>query len=155
MTEDTRRILPGTPAQAPLPPPPAFAALASNGTEDSPLVELPDGRRVVLGRPNGSVIALVVKITAELTRGMKVGDEPQLVAMSYLEPYVKALLHVRSIEGKPTIPVSNAETYQTLADNLSDDGINEIQRAILEHWPPPSAEHRAEIKKNRTRPDLS
>jgi hypothetical protein len=71
MADDTRRILPGE--AAPTPPPPAFAALAqTNGMDDSPIMELPDGRRVVLGRPKGSVIALVVKITAELTRDMTV-----------------------------------------------------------------------------------
>ncbi len=152
MSDDTRRIVPG---ESP-PVPPEFAALAerSNG-DDSHVLELSDGRRIVLGRPKGSTIAQVVKITAELTRGMPVGEEPQLVAMTYLEPYVKALLHVRSIEGKPTMPLSNADAYNTLADNLTDEGINEIQLAVMEHWPPPSTRHKPEIKKNRSRSDLS
>ena len=151
MSEDTRRIVPGeAKAESQVAAPSAFAELAGKGNgADEHLLVIPDGRRVVLGRPKGSVIALVVKITAELTRGMAVGEEPQLVAMSYLEPYVKALLHVRSIEGKPTIPLSSGDSYQALADNLTDEGINSIQSAILEHWPPPGLEHKAAVKKSR------
>jgi hypothetical protein len=152
MSDDTRKIIPG---ETPAAPPQAFAELAKANGSDEHLCELADGRRVVLARPKGSIIAQVVKITAELTRGMAIGEEPQLVAMSYLEPYVKALLHVRSIEGKPTMPLANADGYQALADNLTDDGIAEIQRAVLDHWPPPSAATRAEVKKNRGRPHLS
>lgn len=156
MTDSHRRIVPGQAAAdttTPPPPPPAFAALAEGKIEDDAHpIELPDGRTAVLARPKGSNVARVIMIASELTEGMLGKPAAQTIAITSLQPYIEALIHIQQIDGKRVIPITNATTYQQLADSLGDEGINAVLTGVFERWPPPSPE---KIKKNRERSQLS
>ncbi len=149
---DKPRITPGAPE-----PPPAFAVLAEkpNGADTAVPIVLPNGHAVLLERPKGSIVASVIMIASEITGEMKVGTMAQAVALSALQPYIEALMHVTALDDKRYRRITNAEQYQTLADIVEDEGIAAIQDAIFKHWPPVTAEQAAAIKKNRDRSQLS
>ncbi|MGH3630655.1 MAG: hypothetical protein ACRDRL_24845 [Sciscionella sp.] len=158
MVDDTRRITPGLPTSAPEreppPPPQAFAALAerkAHAADEMPAVELPDGRMVVIARPKGSITSRIVMIASELTQMMK-SPLAQATAITSLQPYIEAVMYVHAIDGKRVVPIMDAESYQAVADNLTDDGVNAVLTAKYERWPPPTPE---KIKKNRERSQLS
>lgn len=140
-------------------PPPAFAALAekSNETASTVVCELPDGRPALLERPKGSIVARVLMIASELVSSMKVEDAggimAQNTAVTFLKPYVEALMHVRALGDQKVAPIVSAESYQRLADNLGDEGIEAIQAEIFRHWPPPGVRDKSLVKKSPpTRP---
>lgn len=139
-------------------PPAAFAALAEKAQVGSAVVcELPDGRPVLLERPKGSIVARVLMIASELVATMKVEDAggimAQNTAVTFLKPYVEAIMHVKAVGDQKTAAVVSAEGYQRLADNLGDEGIEAIQAEIFKHWPPPGARDKSLVKKSPpTRP---
>ena len=134
MADDTRRIRPKSTDE--VQPPEAFTQLVEKSVVSDQTIplELPDGRLVVLAKPKGSNIARMIRITSELVREMKIGDEAQLVAMESLKPYVDAVFHVKSLDGKHIVPVMTGDQYQALADNITDDGLMSIIVAISKHW---------------------
>ncbi len=139
-------------------PPPAFAALAEKAqTPDAAVCELADGRTVLLERPKGSIVARVLMIASELVSSMKVEDAGGLMAqntaVTFLKPYVEALMHVKALGDQKVAPIMSAETYQRLADNVGDEGIEAIQAEIFRRWPPPGMRDKPLIKKSPpTRP---
>ena len=139
-------------------PPPAFAALAEKAQSPEVAVcELPDGRTVLLERPKGSIVARVLMISSSLVSTMKVENADDVMAqntaVTFLKPYVEALMHVKALGDQKVAPIMSAETYQRLADNIGDEGIESIQAEIFKHWPPPGARDKSLVKKSPpTRP---
>jgi hypothetical protein len=99
-------------------------------------VELPDGRVVHFGPPEG--IALQLRIAALL------GDK----LTSYTAHIMRTLMCVRAIEGKVMTPIANGVDAQRVANLIGEDGVDLLGLALQTYWPPMTPADLKVVKKN-------
>lgn len=121
----TATYAPGGPPKAP-PPAPEPTAAPSHAPSDELTVVLPDGRSVLLKRPEVACQFLVYRILG--------GAFPDGKVMPAANVTVKALMYVKSIDAQQVSRPYDHVQAQALMNTLGDEGTEIVAGAYLQHF---------------------
>ncbi len=106
--------------------------------QDSYEIDLQDGRTATMRMPAGSMMRTIAIIAGEMDKASP------LLTVSWLKP----LMYVSAIDGKPIPAIRNMTEAQRVSDMLGDRGCDIIAYAWQKLWPPLTDEDEKSIIKN-------